>query len=82
MIIDCAHYQDGRRQDDGAVSVEEAAARCQDDGFVWLGLFEPGIEELAQVQDAFGLHELAVEDAQSFQHSAPRSRATTRTCAW
>jgi magnesium transporter len=71
MIIDCAHYQDGRRQDEGAVSVEEAAARCRDDGFVWLGLFEPGIEELAQVQDAFGLHELAVEDAQSF-HMRPK----------
>jgi magnesium transporter len=71
MIIDCAHYQDGRRQDEGAVSLEEAAARCGQDGFVWLGLFEPGPEELAQVRDAFGLHELAVEDAQNF-HMRPK----------
>jgi magnesium transporter len=71
MIIDCAHYQDGRRQDDGAVSLEEAAARCQEDSFVWLGLFEPGIDELTQVQGAFGLHELAVEDAQGF-HLRPK----------
>jgi magnesium transporter len=71
MIIDCAHYQDGHRQEDGPVSVEEAAARRDEDGFVWLGLFEPGTEELDQVREAFGLHELAVEDAQTF-HMRPK----------
>jgi len=71
MIIDCAHYQDGRRQGEGAVPLEEAAARCGQGGFVWLGLLEPGIEELAQVRDTFGLHELAVEDAQTF-HMRPK----------
>jgi magnesium transporter len=71
MIIDCAHYQDGRRQGEGPVPLEEAAARCGQGGFVWLGLFEPGIEELAQVRDSFGLHELAVEDAQTF-HLRPK----------
>ena len=71
MIIDCAHYQDGRRRDQGAVPLEEAAARCGQGGFVWLGLFEPGEEELAQVRDTFGLHELAVEDAQNF-HMRPK----------
>ena len=71
MIIDCAHYQDGRRRDEGAVPLEEAAARCGQGGFVWLGLFEPGEEELAQVRETFGLHELAVEDAQNF-HMRPK----------
>ena len=71
MIIDCAHYQDGRRSDEGAVPLEEAAARCGQGGFVWLGLFEPGAEELAQVRETFGLHELAVEDAQNF-HMRPK----------
>ena len=71
MIIDCAHYQDGRRRDAGAMPLEEAAARCGQGGFVWLGLFEPGEEELAQVRDTFGLHELAVEDAQNF-HMRPK----------
>ena len=71
MIIDCAHYKDGRRQEEGAVPLEAAAARCGQGGFVWLGLFEPGAEELAQVRDAFGLHELAVEDAQTF-HLRPK----------
>ena len=51
--------------------LEEAAARCGQGGFVWLGLFEPSMDELAQVRDSFGLHELAVEDAQSF-HLRPK----------
>src|SRR6516162_694744 len=71
MIIDCAHYVDGRRHGAGAVPLEEAAARCGQGGFVWLGLFEPADEELAQVRDTFGLHELAVEDAQNF-HMRPK----------
>jgi magnesium transporter len=71
MIIDCAHYQDGKRQEQGAVSVEEAAARRGQGGFVWLGLFEPDAAELAKVRDAFRLHELAVEDAQNW-HMRPK----------
>ena len=71
MIIDCAHYHDGRRRDEGPVPLQEAAARCGQGGFVWLGLFEPGEDELAQVRDTFGLHELAVEDAQNF-HMRPK----------
>jgi magnesium transporter len=72
MIIDCAHYQDGQRQQEGPASVEDAAARSREGGFVWLGLFEPEAKELAQVQTAFRLHELAVEDAQSI-HQRPKT---------
>jgi magnesium transporter len=71
MILDCAHYRNGHRQDAGAIPVEEAAARCKLGGFVWLGMFEPKPEELAVVQKSFGLHELAVEDAQSY-HLRPK----------
>jgi magnesium transporter len=71
MIIDCAHYQDGRREEDGVVSLEEVAARSEQGGFTWLGLFEPGDDELAQISDTFGLHELAVEDAQNV-HMRPK----------
>lgn len=71
MIVDCAYYQDGRRQQEGAVPLQEAVARRGHDGFVWLGLFEPTAEELGRVRDAFGLHELAVEDARTF-HLRPK----------
>jgi len=72
MIVDCAHYRDGRRQHEGAMRPEEAAAICgREPGFVWLGMVDPSPEELASMQDVFGLHELAVEDAQSF-HLRPK----------
>jgi magnesium transporter len=71
MIVDCAYYLDGHRSDIGPMSMEEAAARAGQGGFVWLGLFEPDEAELAQVRYLFGLHELAVEDAQNF-HVRPK----------
>ncbi|GAA3139115.1 magnesium transporter [Kribbella aluminosa] len=71
MIIDCAYYRDGRRQHVEAMSVADAAASCRAGGFVWLGMFEPTPEELADVRTNFGLHELAVEDAQTF-HLRPK----------
>jgi magnesium transporter len=72
MIVDCAHYRDGLRQHTGKMAPEQAAEICKNDsGFIWLGMVEPSPEELTKVQDTFGLHELAVEDAQSF-HLRPK----------
>jgi magnesium transporter len=72
VIVDCALYRDGRRQNTGPLALEETAQLCvEDNGFVWLGLFEPDDDELADVQGRFGLHDLAVEDAQNF-HLRPK----------
>ena len=72
MIVDCAHYRDGRRQNEAAMELGRAADMClENDGFIWLGLFEPDQEELGDVQMRFGLHDLAVEDAQTF-HLRPK----------
>jgi magnesium transporter len=71
VIIDCAHYRDGRRQHEGAIPLAEAAARCNEGGFVWLGMVEPRPDELEEVREQFGLHELAIEDAQAF-HLRPK----------
>ena len=71
MIIDCAYYRDGRRQEGGVTALGDVSARCGQDGFVWLGLFDPTPQELDEVRDAFGLHELAVEDARTF-HLRPK----------
>ncbi|HEY4003874.1 MAG TPA: CorA family divalent cation transporter [Pseudonocardia sp.] len=51
--------------------LDDAAARCAEGGFVWLGLFEPTPQELTQVRAKFGLHALAVEDAEGF-HLRPK----------
>jgi magnesium transporter len=64
VIVDCAVYHDGRRADLGG-SVGEAVAACRTsgEGYVWIGLYEPTAEELAQAAEEFDLHPLAVEDA-------------------
>lgn len=64
MIIDCAVYQDGRRLDlQPTVSDARKASEERKDSFVWVGLYEPDAREFEDVRKAFGLHELAVEDA-------------------
>jgi magnesium transporter len=72
VIVDCALYRDGQRQNGGPMAVERAAELCsKDQGFVWLGLFEPDEADVDDVQRRFGLHDLAVEDAQNF-HLRPK----------
>ncbi len=66
MIVDSALYRDGVRVDVDCQSSDLRALRERATGdrdFVWLGLHEPGEEQLAEVAEAFGLHPLAVEDA-------------------
>jgi len=63
VIVDCAIYDKGRRRT-GTLGVEQAAAAGREaESFVWLGLFEPTEQEFDEVRRAFGLHELAMEDA-------------------
>jgi magnesium transporter len=74
VIVDCAHYRHGRRQHEGPMDLDRAAQACKqgdDAGFVWMGLLEPDPAELSEVQARFGLHDLAVEDAQAF-HLRPK----------
>ncbi|HEV2873939.1 MAG TPA: magnesium/cobalt transporter CorA [Thermoleophilaceae bacterium] len=63
MIVDCAVYENGRRQD-GALPVHEAMEACRRPGaFTWIGLYEPTADEFDSIRREFELHELAVEDA-------------------
>jgi magnesium transporter len=73
MIIDSAHYKDGERKHEGPMSLEEAARRPRDvpGEFVWIGLHDPDPGELERLQELFGLHELAVEDA-GLEHQRPK----------
>ncbi len=58
MIVDAAHYVDGRR-----LELPEPWKVSHGEGFTWIGLFEPDPEEFDGIHQVFGLHELAVEDA-------------------
>jgi len=71
MILDCAHYKDGARQNEEPLAIDEAAERCRDDGFVWLGLHDPAPAELSEVATRFDLPPLAVEDAMN-AHQRPK----------
>ncbi|OGA51626.1 MAG: magnesium and cobalt transport protein CorA [Betaproteobacteria bacterium RIFCSPLOWO2_12_FULL_62_13] len=70
MIVNCAAYSEGRRVGDIAISeISETLARA--DTCVWLGLHEPDEKLMKQVQEEFGLHDLAVEDAHR-AHQRPK----------
>jgi magnesium transporter len=64
VIVDCAVYEDGRRQGE-KLELREAyeTGAANDKRFVWIGLHEPSEEEFDSVASEFDLHELAVEDA-------------------
>lgn len=65
VIVDCALYECGERQEaaDGDLAAAVKRARDLPDSFVWIGLFEPTRDELEHIAGQFGLHPLAVEDA-------------------
>src|SRR5690349_19679168 len=61
-VVAASAYARGRRVAD--VRLEEAGAWAkQPDHVVWIGLFEPTMAMLRQVQAQFDLHPLAIEDA-------------------
>ncbi len=62
MLINCVAYQAGRKLADIAKhEISDYLARP--DCFVWVALKDPTEAELTEMQEEFGLHELAVEDA-------------------
>ncbi|MEH3034493.1 MAG: magnesium/cobalt transporter CorA [Aeromicrobium erythreum] len=66
MIIDCAVYRDGVREDvhdHRQESLEEALGRLGEDDFLWVGINNPTKDEMSRVGAALDLHPLAVEDA-------------------
>ncbi|MGB9991219.1 magnesium/cobalt transporter CorA [Pseudoduganella rhizocola] len=70
MLINCVAYQDGRKLADVPVAdISDYVSRP--DAFVWVALRDALPEELAVMQEEFGLHELAVEDAQR-GHQRPK----------
>lgn len=59
-------YGDGKRLREVALSAS-GGLDLKDGEFAWIGLYEPDEGEMRVLQDRFGLHPLAVEDALSAQ---------------
>ena len=69
-VIACAAYSNGVRTADVAIE-DISEAITQENQFVWIGLYEPSLELLREVQREFGLHDLAIEDALT-AHQRPK----------
>ena len=71
MVVNCVAYgADGRRERD--ILIEDISEVLkQPDGFVWVGLHEPDAALLEKLQEEFGLHDLAIEDAHK-AHQRPK----------
>ena len=70
MIVNCVIYAAGQRI--GEISLDEISKALRQEGtFVWLGVREPTDKLLDKIQEQFGLHELAIEDARS-AHQRPK----------
>lgn len=62
MIINSVAYRDGAKV--GDIALDKIGPLLDEAGtFIWLGLYEPDEKSLREIQQKFGLHELAVEDA-------------------
>src|SRR5690242_13074905 len=69
-IVNCVSYSSGRRV--AEVEIDQISEVLkQPDRFIWIGLHEPSAELLQQVQQQFGLHDLAIEDAHR-AHQRPK----------
>ena len=69
-LINSVAYADGRRI--GEVAIADISDVLREPGrFVWVGLHEPEAEMLAEIQQEFSLHDLAVEDA-AHAHQRPK----------
>ena len=70
MLVNCVAYQEGRKiADIPKEAISDYVKRP--DCFVWVALKDPEPVELEEMQEEFGLHELAVEDARH-GHQRPK----------
>ncbi|MBI2791269.1 MAG: magnesium/cobalt transporter CorA [Gammaproteobacteria bacterium] len=70
MLINCVAYQEGKKLCN--IPIEDISEYIKRPGcFVWVALKEAQPHELKQLQEEFGLHDLAVEDAR-VGHQRPK----------
>jgi len=70
MLVNCVVYQDGMKVAEIATDQIHEYLR-RPNAFVWVALHDPGAPEFEQMQREFGLHPLAIEDAQQ-GHQRPK----------
>ncbi|MGX6605297.1 magnesium and cobalt transport protein CorA [Micromonosporaceae bacterium Da 78-11] len=73
-LVDSRIYVQGRRVEQAGDLRRAFEALKQTGGVAWIGLASPTAEELRSVGDEFGLHPLAIEDAQKGHQRAKIDR--------
>ena len=72
-VVNCSAYANGLKGD--SVEIDDISDVLQrTDTFVWIGLQEPGDYMMKRIQQVFGLHDLAIEDALR-AHQRPKIEA-------
>lgn len=74
-------YRDGVLEAEGFPVSDVSDHLEHDRTIVWVDLCGPSIEQLHELAEELGLHELAVEGPRSATTSAPRSTTTPATCS-
>ena len=70
MLVNCVAYHRGQKLSD--IQLSDVRTHLErPDCFVWVALKDPEAAELTALQEEFGLHELAIEDAQK-GHQRPK----------
>ena len=63
-VVNCYAYSRKTGEKVNKIGLNDVSRALSNSGqFIWLGLYDPSLETMVKVRDAFELHELAIEDA-------------------
>ena len=63
-VVNCYAYSRKTGEKLDQVALNDVSRALNNNGqFIWLGLYDPSLETMVKVKEAFDLHELAIEDA-------------------
>ncbi|GAF54439.1 LOW QUALITY PROTEIN: magnesium and cobalt transport protein CorA [Psychrobacter sp. JCM 18901] len=63
-VVNCYAYSRKTGENLNRVALNDVSRTLGNNGqFIWLGLYDPSLETMVKVKEAFDLHELAIEDA-------------------
>ncbi len=63
-VVNCYAYSRKTGEKLDQVALNDVSRALSNNGqFIWLGLYDPSLETMVKVKEAFDLHELAIEDA-------------------
>jgi len=63
-VVNCYAYSRKTGENLNRVALNDVSRTLGNNGqFIWLGLYDPSLETMFKVKEAFDLHELAIEDA-------------------